>query len=277
MKISGRTKITGIFGDPVEHSLSPAMHNAAFVHLDLDYVYVPFHVNTDDIKRAVGSIKALNITGVNVTVPHKQDVIPFLDEIDETASRCSAVNTIVNKDGILTGYNTDGTGFIDSLEENGFDPKDKEVVIIGAGGSARAICAALLENKVSQITIINRSLENAEQLAESLGQAHTFSVIPLISNYSPSIYSADLVVNTLSIPFKQEDGDWLVDLSSAAGALFYDLRYGKMPSDFLTYAKELKSPGLDGLGMLLHQGARAFELFTGTKAPTDIMKKALST
>ncbi|EEG78445.1 shikimate dehydrogenase [Dethiobacter alkaliphilus] len=277
MKISGRTKITGIFGDPVEHSLSPAMHNAAFAHLDLDYVYVPFHVNTDDIKRAVGSIKALNITGVNVTVPHKQDVIPFLDEIDKTASRCSAVNTIVNKDGILTGYNTDGTGFIDSLKEYGFNPKDKEVVIIGAGGSARAICAALLENKVSQITIINRSLENAEQLAESLGQAHTFSVIPLISNYSPSIYSADLVVNTLSIPFKQEDGDWLVDLSSAAGALFYDLRYGKMPSDFLTYAKELKSPGLDGLGMLLHQGARAFELFTGTKAPTDIMKKATST
>ena len=276
MKISGQTKITGLFGDPVAHSLSPAMHNAAFSHLNLDYVYVPYHVTPDNLKRAVNSIKSLNITGVNVTVPHKQTVIPYLDHIDKSATRCSAVNTIVNHNGTLTGYNTDGDGFIDSLKEYGFDPQDKKIIILGAGGSARAIAAALLEENVAQITLLNRTVEKAEQLAEDLGQAHSFSVIHLLSNFSPSIYCADLVVNTLSIPFKQEGGDWLVDLSCAAGALFYDLRYGKMPSDFLAYAKELKSPGLDGLGMLIHQGARAFQLFTGTQPPIDIMKKALS-
>ena len=275
MNISGKTKITGLFGDPVAHSLSPAMHNAAFAHANLDYIYIPYHVTPDNLKRAVSSIKALNITGVNVTVPHKQAVLSYLDHIDASATRCSAVNTIINHDGILTGYNTDGTGFIDSLKEYGFDPKNKQVVILGAGGSARAIAAALLDNHVSQITIMNRSVEKAEQLAEALGQSHTFSVMPLLSSFCPTIYHTNLVINTLSIPFKQKDGDWLVDLSCAAGALFYDLRYGNMPSDFLTYAKEIKSPGLDGLGMLIHQGARAFELFTDKKAPIHIMRKSL--
>lgn len=270
MNITGHTKITGLFGDPVTHSLSPAMHNSAYQHLNLPYVYVPFSVARENLPQAVQAIRALNLTGVNITVPHKEAIIPYLDILHHFAERCGAVNTVVNNNGTLTGYNTDGAGFIDSLRENGFDPLGKKVVILGAGGSARAIAAALLDHRVGKIVLMNRTLEKANIIA-ALGP-EKFTVQPLNSN--PDLAGTALVVNTLSIPFKREGG-WLLDLSPAAGALFYDLRYGKMPADFLTYAREIKSPGLDGLGMLLHQGARAFKLFTGVEAPVREMNSCL--
>ena len=139
MKLSGKTKITGLFGYPVEHSLSPAMHNAAFEALGLDYCYVAFPVHPDSLKDAVLAIKALNLAGVNVTIPHKEIVIPFLDEIDKEASIIGAVNTIVNSSGRLKGYNTDGRGFMQSLFESGISVENKEVLIIGAGGASRAL------------------------------------------------------------------------------------------------------------------------------------------
>jgi shikimate dehydrogenase len=274
MQINGQTKITGLFGDPVAQSLSPAMHNAAYRARQLNYVYIPLQILSADIPRAVSAIRALNITGVNVTVPHKEAVIPYLDTIDPSAVRCGAVNTIINHNGKLTGYNTDGDGFMDALKETGFNPRNIRVAILGAGGSARAIAAALLDAGAAHITLINRTPNKAVQLAQSLGGHHQFTVIPL-SSPAPQLKYTALVVNTLAAPFRQEGGEWLLDLSSAAGALFYDLRYGKMHSDFLAYAQQIKSPGQDGLGMLLHQGARAFKLFTGVEAPVDVMRKAL--
>ncbi|MDW7651423.1 MAG: shikimate dehydrogenase [Bacillota bacterium] len=273
--ITGQTKITGIFGDPVQYSLSPAMHNAAFKHLKLPYIYIPFHVTPQNIQAAVSAIHALNITGVNVTVPHKEAVIPYLDVLDTSAKECGAVNTIVNHNGKLTGYNTDGSGFIDSLRETGFDPKDKKAVILGAGGSARAIAASLLNEGVAEITVLNRTPQKAEALAKALIEPQKVKVQKLIPGDAPDISGTSLIINTLSVPFKQKGGEWLLDLSKSAGALFYDLRYGKMPSDFLTLAKGLKSPGQDGLGMLLYQGVRAFRLFTGVNAPVDVMRKEL--
>jgi shikimate dehydrogenase len=273
MQINGQTRITGLFGDPVAHSLSPAMHNAAYRALRLHYAYLPFHVTPAALPQAVASIRALNLAGVNVTVPHKETVIAHLDHLDPSARRCGAVNTIVNQNGTLTGYNTDGAGFIDSLRENRFEPHGSKAAILGAGGSARAIAAALLDAGVTHITLINRTPEKAIQLAQALGGHHQFTVIPLTAAALP-LKDVSLVVNTLATSFRQGEG-WLTDLSAAAGALFYDLRYGRMPSDFLTYAQEQKSPGQDGLGMLLHQGARAFTLFTGTEAPLQVMKNAL--
>ncbi len=269
MNISGHTKVVGLIGDPVIHSLSPAMHNAAFRHHKLPYVYVPFHVTPSNVPAAVSAIRALGLIGVNVTVPHKEAVIPHLDRLDDSAARCGAVNTIQNNNNELIGYNTDGTGFIDSLN---IDIQNIKAVILGAGGSARAIAAQLLYQGAAEVIILNRTPEKAEALASFLHKATPFS---FRDDYKKAISNAALVVNTLSVPFKQEGG-WLADLSSASGAMFYDLRYGAMPSDFLQYAQELKSPGLNGLGMLLHQGARAYEIFTGQKPSLEVMREALS-
>lgn len=272
MTISGKTRVTGLFGYPVAHSLSPAMHNAAYRALGLDFVYVPFQVTPPNLPSAVCALRALDIAGVNVTVPHKETVIPYLDCLDQSALRCGAVNTIVNSHGTLTGYNTDGPGFTDALREEGLSASGLKAVVLGAGGTARAVVSQLLAEGAAQIIIINRTVEKALALAVALGAQDRVQVYGL-GDKAP-LAGAGLVVNTLSVPFRQEGG-WLVDLSPAAGALFFDLRYGAMPPDFRHYARELESPSVDGLGMLLYQGARAFELFTGHKAPVDVMKKAL--
>jgi len=274
MQINAQTKIVGLIGDPINHSLSPAMHNAAYQALALNYLYLPFHITATDVAAAISAARALGFSGLNVTVPHKEAVFSQLDFLDRSAKRCGAVNTIVNSSGTLTGYNTDGEGFIDSLLDFGFESRGKKAVILGAGGSARAIAAALLEHGVTKIVLINRTVEKAEQIAELLG-VKNFGIFPLLSVPADALAGAQLVVNTLAAPFRRDDGGWLFDLTAASGALFYDLRYGKMKPDFLDYAGELKSPNLDGLGMLLHQGARAFRLFTGEEPPLEVMRKAL--
>ncbi|NLN06848.1 MAG: shikimate dehydrogenase, partial [Firmicutes bacterium] len=256
MDISGTTRVIGLMGDPVLYSRSPAIHNAACRHLRLPLVYVAFRVEKAAVPAAVAAISALDMVGMNVTVPHKEAVIPYLDELDISARRCGAVNTIVNREGKLTGYNTDGDGFLDALRELDFDPAGREAAILGAGGSARAVAAALLDSGIKKLTIINRTVGKAEQLADALGSPGKITVLPLEPQSAPDLSAAELVVNTLSIPFNS-GGRWLLDLSSAAGALFYDLRYGDMPSAFLDYARQLGRPGADGASMLLHQGARA--------------------
>ncbi len=266
-------KVVGLFGDPVRHSLSPAMHNAAFKALELPYVYVPFHVKADVLAEAVGAVRALRLAGVNITVPHKEKVIGHLDRIDESAQRCGAVNTVVNEDGVLTGYNTDGAGFIDALgSDAGLDPRGMKVVVLGAGGAARAVIAGLLAHGAAEVVLLNRSKEKADVLAAAMAP-DVIKVFSLADDYRCALSGAGLVVNSLSVPLRQE-GSWMADLSEAAGAFFYDLRYGAMPSDFLALAKELGSPACDGLGMLLYQGVRAFYLFCGREAPVDVMRKA---
>ena len=158
VNISGKTTVCGIIGDPIEHTISPVIHNAAFSYLNLDYVYVPFHVRPEEIAGALEGIRALNVRGLNVTIPHKISVIPQLDEIDPLAKQIGAINTIVNNRGNLKGYNTDGLGFLRSLLENGIDPKGKNFVVLGAGGVSRAICFTLAA-RGANITILNRLLE----------------------------------------------------------------------------------------------------------------------
>jgi len=274
MNINGSTRVIGLMGDPVLYSRSPAIHNAACRYLRLPYVYLAFRVEKAAVPAAVAAVRALDMAGMNVTVPHKEAVIPCLDELDISATRCGAVNTIVNREGKLTGYNTDGAGFLDALRETGFDPAGREVAILGAGGSARAVAAALLDSGVKKLAVINRTAAKAEQLAQALGSPEKIAVLPLVPQAAPDLSAVELVVNTLSVPFKSA-GQWLLDLSSAAGALFYDLRYGAMPSAFLDYARQLGCPGADGSTMLLHQGARAFTLITGHAAPLAVMRRAL--
>ena len=169
MQITGKTKIVGVIGDPIEHSRSPQMHNAALAQLGLDYVYVPFHIREADLPAAINGFKAINVVGINVTIPHKQAVIPFLDEISREVELIGAVNTLIFKDGKLAGDNTDAPGFLQAMQEAGSElPKGESAVVIGAGGSARAIVVALALNGLESIYIVNRTTSKAIAIATDL-------------------------------------------------------------------------------------------------------------
>lgn len=283
MKITGSTKIAGIFGDPIGHTLSPLMHNAAFESVGLDIVFLPFHVRSDErgaLKKAVESVRALNMVGVNVTIPHKEKVIKHLDWVDDDAALMGAVNTIVNRDGRLLGYNTDGAGFLESLGlDTGLFPEGKRAVIIGAGGAARSIAYALLKNGAVSVVIANRTVKRADGLAVELSarfkkpsiEAVALSDVALLSTYASK---ADLVVNTTSLGMMGKGEPEVPLLSFKRGAVVSDIVYRPLETAFLKKAAQAGLKCHTGLGMLVHQGAIAFELWTGVKAPVEVMRVA---
>jgi len=268
-EISGRTKITGLFGYPVEHTLSPAMHNAAFKSLGLDYCYVPFLVHPDYLRDAVNAIRALNLCGINVTVPHKEKVIKFLDEINEEAVFIGAVNTIVNTKGSLTGYNTDGRGFIQSLSESGISIEDKDILIVGAGGASRAI-SYYLSQKTKKIYLYNRNKDRAEKLVQDMNKIrNNVSSIEDISN----IEKFHIIINATPLGLKKEDTLPFDTASLRRDQTVCDLIYKK--TRLLEEASKKGCVTLDGKGMLLWQGVFAFELWTGKKPEVEVMRNAL--
>ncbi|MEG6522524.1 shikimate dehydrogenase [Desulfotomaculum sp. 1211_IL3151] len=280
-KINGSTRVCGLFGYPVEHSFSPAMHNEAFGHLGLNWVYLPFLVHTDHIKQAVDSIVSLNIVGVNVTVPHKQSVLPFLDELEPAAKLIGAVNTIVNHHGKLIGYNTDGRGFVQSLaSEANFQPRGKRAILIGVGGAARAVAIQLALAGVKALDITNRSQEKAAALACQINQAAatTVNTIPWESNeLEQSVATADLVIQATSLGMAPQV-DQVPPFPFQALTpqhLVCDLIYNPDQTRFLREAAAQGSRTMNGLGMLLYQGVLAFQLWTGLKAPVEIMRQGL--
>ncbi len=269
IQISGRTKITGIFGHPVEHTLSPAMHNAAFKALGLNYCYVPFLVHPDCLEDAIKAIRALNLCGVNVTVPHKEKVMPLLDEINEEASFIGAVNTIVNSEGRLIGYNTDGRGFIQSLLESGISVEGKNVLIIGAGGASKAI-SYYLSQKTKTLYLYNRSKNRAEKLVQDLKKIR--NNVSLIEDIS-SIERYHIIINATPLGLKKEDPLPFDTSLLRAEQTVCDLIYKK--TRLLEEASKKRCVTLDGLGMLLWQGLFAFELWTGKKPQVEVMRNAL--
>lgn len=272
--IKGTTKIIGIFGYPVEHTKSPAMHNAAFEHLGLDYCYVPFSVRPENLKSALDGIRALGIAGLNITVPHKEAVIPFLDEMSEEASFIGAVNTVKNENGILNGYNTDGIGFMRSLEEKGVQAKGKKVLILGAGGAARAVGYALCK-EASECHIYNRTAEKGRALCGHLlktGGNMRLSDNDLI-NDKGFLSGMDIIINTTSVGLSESDTPLLNASLLNTGQVVCDLVYKQTP--LLKAAEKVGCVTMDGLGMLLWQGVAAFEIWTGTKAPVEVMRKSL--
>lgn len=269
MKISGKTKITGLFGYPVEHSLSPAMHNAAFEALGLDYCYVTFLVHPDFLKEAVWAIRALNIAGVNVTIPHKEKVLTFLDEIDKEASIIGAVNTIVNSKGRLKGYNTDGRGFIQSLSEGGISVKGKEVLIVGAGGASRALSYYLCK-EAKKVCLFDIEKKKAEKLVEDF--KNIFGNISTADNIS-SIDNFNILINATPLGLKEEDPLPLDINLLSSDQIVCDLIY--KDTRLLKESAKRGCVILNGLGMLLWQGVFAFELWTGVTPPLDIMRESL--
>lgn len=280
MKITGKTKITGVFGYPVGHSLSPVFQNAAFEFLGLDYIYIPMEVLPERIEKAAEGIRALNFAGVNLTIPHKKTVMEHLDEIDKEARLLGVVNTIVNKDGRLKGYSTDGSGFLRSLteQEGGFVPEGKSVFVLGAGGSAYAITGALLKEKVSRIYVCNRTQEKAvllkKHLSEKLGfqEVHT---VPFDDRNNEKYWKdVHLVVNTTSVGMKEYDPLLVTEKNVKESEFVYDLIYNRK-TELVKIAEKNGIPCLDGLSMLIYQGAVSFELWTGEKAPISVMKQSI--
>lgn len=259
-----------LIGNPVDHSLSPFMHNAAFRALGIDAVYELWHTEADDVPTAVARVREPGILGANVTVPHKQAVMPLVDELTETARRIGAVNTLVSNGNSLLGDNTDAFGFRRAIEERYGSLTGERAVILGAGGAARAVIVALQEMGLRSLTIANRTRARAEALATGLGA----SVVDWDDAPERAFPDAGVLVNATSLGWHDElpvDAGALAALR--AGALVVDLTYRDTALLRAASASGLRT--LDGLGMLVHQGARAFSLWTAREAPVDAMREAV--
>ena len=277
--ITGRTKLCGVMGDPVEHSVSPAMHNAAFRALGLDYAYLPFRVRSGDLPAALQGMRALNIRGLNVTIPHKVEVIGLLDEIDPLAKQIGAVNVLLNDSGRLSGYNTDAEGFLHVLSEHGIEPQGKNIVMLGAGGAARAIGFALASRGAS-LTILNRTPDAAVNCAADISGATGQPVKALEmtrANIASVLEGAGLLVNATSVGMLPDAGATPVDRDLLGPHLtVVDIVYNPCQSKLLKEAGKAGAKTINGLEMLVWQGALAFEKWTGRQPPLDVMRRAAS-
>lgn len=268
--ITGKTKIIGIFGDPVEHTLSPLIHNEAFHYLGLDYCYVAFHVKREKLKEAVEALRALNIKGVNVTVPHKEAVIQYLDEISEEAKNIGAVNTILNDNGVLKGYNTDVNGFILSLKEEGVSVSGKNVLIIGAGGAAKALVYGVLREG-GRVYLFNRTIEKAYAIKEKFSSLGFIEVTDVDKSTTEKM---DIIVNATSLGLKKDDPLPLNPEVLKPEHIYCDIVYPETP--LMKKAEKIGCKVIGGIGMLVWQAAFAFKIWTQVDAPVEIMKKTLN-
>ncbi len=279
MTVSGKTRLCAVIGDPVKHSLSPCIHNAAFQHLTLDYVYVAFEVVRGDIEAAVQGIKSLGIYGINVTMPHKVDIIKHLDELNESAKTVGAVNTILNKEGKLIGYNTDGEGALRALTAENQNPIGKKVVILGAGGASRSVSHSLAP-LARELMILNQRVdfEKAEELAKELtakfGSKIRYGKLSE-GNLKRELKNANLFVNATPVGMHPNENETPVDRGLLRPDIaIFDLVYYPTETRLLREAKAVGAPTIEGLSMLVRQGAVSFEIWTGKKPPVDVMMKA---
>ncbi len=264
-----------IIGDPIHHSLSPAMQNAAFAAKGLNCTYIAFRVPQNELKESIESLRGINIAGFNVTTPHKTNVMRYLDELELTAKKASAVNTVNNIEGIFRGYNTDVYGFIEPLHKRHVDFGGMHVLLIGAGGAARAVVVALAEeNAIAKLIIANRDVLRANELAtlvDRLGMKCEVVPFEKATDFSPA---CDLIVNATKLGMNNEPS--VIDhLHIQKGSIVYDIVYRPMVTDLIENAKYAQASVVYGYEMLIEQGAKAFEIWTGLSAPRDAMKKNL--
>lgn len=269
---TGATRVAAVIGSPVRHSLSPALHNAAFAATGLDWVYLAFEVAPGRAGDALQAMRVLGIEGLSVTMPHKAQVADTVDVCTPAAAALGAVNCVQSVDGRLVGHNTDGDGFVDSLrEEAAFDPTGKQAVVLGAGGAARAVVVALAAAGAAEVVVVNRTVDRAVEaarLAGSVGRAGGLDAVP----------GADLVVNATSIGMSGTGGPTLPCPVEALrpGQVVADLVYQPLDTPLLQAARSQGAVAVNGVGMLLHQAARAFTIWTGVPAPIDAMRAAVA-
>lgn len=264
-----------IIGDPIHHSLSPAMHNAAFAAKGLNSTYIAFRVPQNELKESIESLRSINIAGFNVTTPHKTNIMRYLDELEPVAKKASAVNTVNNIEGIFRGYNTDVYGFIEPLHKRHVDFRGMHVLLIGSGGAARAVVVALAEeNAIAKLIIANRDVQRANELAtlgDRLGMKCELVLFEKATDFSPA---CDLIVNATKLGMNNEPS--VIDhLHIQKGSIVYDIVYRPMVTDLIENAKYAQASVIYGYEMLIEQGAKAFEIWTGLSAPRDAMKKNL--
>lgn len=279
MQINSKTILTGLFASPSSHSVSPIIHNNAFEKLGLNFAYLSFEVNKDNLKDAVKSIKTLNMRGVNLSMPNKKEVIRYLDEISETAELSQSVNTIVNDNGILKGYSTDGKGFFKSLEEEKIFMKDKNITILGTGGASIAIISQAVFEGIKNIFVFKRdkNWEEQKKILDNIA-SKTNCNIELNSLEDKNILKrkieeSDLLINATSAGMKEnisliEDKNFF-----RRDLIVSDIIYNPSKTKLLQIAEKEGCKIINGIGMLLYQGALSFELWTNKKMPVDYIKK----
>ncbi len=267
-------KSFAVIGDPIDHSLSPNIHSAAFRELDLDCSYIAYRIPKGELKEGIEGLKKIKIDGFNITIPHKVDMMKYLDKTDESCSLIGAVNTVSNKDGVLKGYNTDMDGFLEPFKKKKLNIQNTKVLLLGAGGAARAIVAGFAKEKAKSITIANRTLEKANILSEFAEKIGIDANPITIKDVKESAKDYDIIVNATSIGLKNEPSP--ISLNNIdEKTIVYDIVYMPMNTDFLKNAKEKNAVIIYGYEMLLGQAVRAFEIWHGMEAPYNAMKKAL--
>lgn len=266
--IGPTTRVAAVIGDPVRHSLSPALHNAAFRALDLDWVYLAFEVAAGEGAAALEAMRTLGIDGLNVTMPHKADVAGAVDRLSPVAERLGAVNTVVRRGGVLVGESTDGDGFVAALrQDEGFDPAGKRCLVLGAGGAARAVVLALADAGAASVVVAGRTPEKAAAAAALAGNRGRVGTVVEAG-------AADLLVNATPVGM---GGDTAVPLDPSLlgpGQVVVDLVYHPLVTPLVEAARSRGAVAVNGLGMLIHQAARAFRLWTGEDPPLEVMSAA---
>lgn len=280
--IDGKTVLIGLLGDPIGHSRSPHIHNTAFQYLGLNYVYLAFGVKEDRLDEAVKAMRVLDTAGFNVTMPNKQKIIPLLDEISPEAQLIGSVNTVRNNNGKLIGYNTDGRGYVKSLNEEGISIKGKRIVMVGAGGAARSVAIQLALDGAAELIIMNRSIEPAEEICNTIcANLSDCKVDALEFNENilkQKLWEADIFINSTPLGMHPYEGKSIIsDPEMLHPKLTVtDLIYDPVKTRLLEMAEQMGCKTMNGLGMLIWQGALAFKIWTGIEMPTDYIKKNLS-
>jgi len=268
------TKTYAIIGDPIDHSLSPVIHNAAFRSLNLDSTYIAYRIQKNELEAGIEALKKIKIAGFNVTIPHKTEMMKFLDETDDLCNMCGAVNTVVNNDGILKGYNTDVDGFLDPIKRRNLTIKDSEVLLLGAGGAARAIIAGVVKEKANKITIANRTLKNATELVEFTKNIGGNATAITLEETEQFISEYKFIINSTSVGLRNEPS--LIPTNRInENSIVCDIVYTPMNTDLINNAKKNGATIIYGYEMLLSQASRSFEIWHGIKAPYDDMKKSM--
>jgi len=277
MSISGKTRVCGVIGDPIEHTLSPTIQNAAFNHLKLDFAFVAFRVKAVELENAIQGMRGLGIHGLNVTMPHKSTVIAYLDEVDSAVKFLGSANTILNRDGELSGFNTDGVGALKALRENGVALSGKKVLLLGAGGAAKAIAFALAK-EVGELYVLNRAAEKAEELGKTLGRMFNRKVVggALSSDaIAENLQDSDILINATSAGMKPNLSQSLVAPQWLRSDLaVMDIVYNPVETKLAKDAKAAGAKVVSGVEMLIYQGAASFKIWTGKSAPIEAMRNA---
>lgn len=264
-------KIFAVIGDPINHSLSPNIHSAAFRDMNLDCSYIAYKIPKNDLKEGIEALKKINIAGFNVTIPHKVPMMKYLDKIDESCSVIGAVNTVLNINGKLKGFNTDMDGFLRPFKERDISISNSRILLLGAGGAARAIVAAFAKEDAKHITIANRTLSSARELSNFSKRVGLDSTFVSLNNTRKNY---DIIVNATSVGLNNEPS--IIPLDGVdENTTVYDIVYMPMNTDFLTKARERNARVIHGYEMLLGQAVLSFEIWHGVKAPYSSMKKAL--